>query len=639
MNFTQRYTVDLARGKQEKRMPDIMVTGDTAAQTVEVEVLQNGAPVTIGGAVTGQFIRSIGVEGGGITVPLTGSAAGNVASVTLSRACYYTAGACQLTITVTDAESTTSIFIGVGNVILSTSEQISNDEDIIPSLQEIQAATINAQAATTAANTAAGAANTAAGKANSAAGSATQAAQNAANAAQAAQTATKNANDATAEATAAAGNANAAAGTAESAAGSATQAALSANSAAQAAKTAAGDAQTATQAANTAAGNANTATAAAQTATTNANNAATAATTAAESAEQAAVNAATAGARLDQTAEIVTFSAGEGYPLQITSMIAVTQEGSGTPSADNVRAFVPWTNATLDVAGVNLIPWAVPGKTFNGNGMTGEIDADGAVINGTPTKNYAQLNYQSALLRPGTYTPNGGEANKFFFNLYLLETLGGSAIGTSNYGGKVVTLDEPTNVQIKMQASTVESTGTLENYRLAPILTLADQAPPDGEFVPYIGQKYTKALGQSVYGGSYNWATGELTITAAHIASYNGEALPGMWRCDRADYAPGTTPPIGSEVVYELTQPQTVKLDDGRKITTIEGINNIWSSTGRTSAKTGAAVRTVNGKRPGADGGIEIGPEDIPGLEAYIMALIAAGTAGADAPDGTEAGA
>lgn len=338
--------------------------------------------------------------------------------------------------------------------------------------------------------------------------------------------------------------------------------------------------------------------------------------------------------------EIVTIrDAPSGVGLDVISEIAVTQEGSGTPSADNVRAFVPWTNATLDVAGVNLIPWAVPGRTFNGNGMTGEIDADGAVINGNPTNNYAQLNYQSALLRPGTYTPNGGESNKFYFNLYLLETLGGSAIGTSNYGGKVVTLDEPTNVQVKMQAATVESTGTLENYRLAPMLTLADQALADGEFVPYIGQKYTQALGQSVYGGSYNWATGELTITAAHIASYNGEALPGMWRCDRADYAPGTTPPIGSEVVYELTQPQTVKLDDGRKITTIDGINNIWSSTGRTSAKTGAAVRTVNGKRPGADGGIEIGPEDIPGLEAYIMALIAAGTAGADAPDGTEAGA
>lgn len=54
------------------------------------------------------------------------------------------------------------------------------------------------------------------------------------------------------------------------------------------------------------------------------------------------------------------------------------------------------------------------------------------------------------------------------------------------------------------------------------------------------------------YGFSYNPILGKLYTSAGHIASYNGETLPGIWWSDRDTYAEGATPSIGAEVIYRL---------------------------------------------------------------------------------------
>ena len=59
----------------------------------------------------------------------------------------------------------------------------------------------------------------------------------------------------------------------------------------------------------------------------------------------------------------------------------------------------------------------------------------------------------------------------------------------------------------------------------------------------------------TVYGGTLNVNTGLLTITHACINSYNGETLTGRWISSMDAYSSGTTPTIGSQVVYELSSP------------------------------------------------------------------------------------
>ena len=63
------------------------------------------------------------------------------------------------------------------------------------------------------------------------------------------------------------------------------------------------------------------------------------------------------------------------------------------------------------------------------------------------------------------------------------------------------------------------------------------------------------SLPSAIYSGIVDVLNGTVIITHGHIASYNGETLPGVWYSDRDVYASGTTPTVGAEVVYELETP------------------------------------------------------------------------------------
>lgn len=84
-------------------------------------------------------------------------------------------------------------------------------------------------------------------------------------------------------------------------------------------------------------------------------------------------------------------------------------------------------------------------------------------------------------------------------------------------------------------------------------------------------------FGNTQYGGSLNVKTGELTITDAEIASYNGEALPSTWISDRDEYKAGTTPSIGAQVVYKLATPITYQFSP-QQLSLLNGVNVIYTS-------------------------------------------------------------
>lgn len=65
-------------------------------------------------------------------------------------------------------------------------------------------------------------------------------------------------------------------------------------------------------------------------------------------------------------------------------------------------------------------------------------------------------------------------------------------------------------------------------------------------------------FGTTYYGGVANFE-GTLTHDWQRIASYDGETLSGEWLSDRDEYASGTTPTTGAEVVYKTT-PSTVRV-------------------------------------------------------------------------------
>lgn len=164
------FKVDLANGLTRTVLRFPIMTMDDQAHTFEIEVMRGGQAQELDGAtVSAYFVRSDGV-----TVPIVGSAEGNVATVTLSAACYRVEGRAQLVIKAASGGVISAIFWADGAVASSQTDALLDSEDIIPSLDDLLAQIAAAEAATDAANEAAEAAN-------SAASSATQAAESAGN--------------------------------------------------------------------------------------------------------------------------------------------------------------------------------------------------------------------------------------------------------------------------------------------------------------------------------------------------------------------------------------------------------------------------------------------------------------------------
>lgn len=95
--------------------------------------------------------------------------------------------------------------------------------------------------------------------------------------------------------------------------------------------------------------------------------------------------------------------------------------------------------------------------------------------------------------------------------------------------------------------------------------------------------KRTVSFGQTVYGGDYTVAADgsvSIELTDAEIASYAGETLPSTWLSDRDEYAVGTTPTTGAQVVYKLASPTTVTATSITALTSLVGNNAIWADTG-----------------------------------------------------------
>lgn len=163
--------VDLDKGIKKTYLDTVFATEDDKAHRFDVSLYLNKIPLELssGATVSAYFIRYC--DNG--TLPLTGEASGNVASVILSKACYNKSGAFALIIKVIENGVTSTVFYGEGSMFISRTDTLIDTENVIPSLEELLAmvavmekATAEAATATANASTAAADANEAAQRAN-----------------------------------------------------------------------------------------------------------------------------------------------------------------------------------------------------------------------------------------------------------------------------------------------------------------------------------------------------------------------------------------------------------------------------------------------------------------------------------------
>ena len=236
----------------------------------------------------------------------------------------------------------------------------------------------------------------------------------------------------------------------------------------------------------------------------------------------------------------------------------------------------------------------------------------------------------------GTATRNGGRTTMVspFFHLeagsYYVKQFNGDAHdkttpsimvqnGTTNLrgGNGTFTLDAASdNINIGLNVTS----GAVYDFECDLMIVSGSTAPAD--FTPYANvcpitghsqeniyceASYDPAadpsvvvtFGTTVYGGSLDVLTGELTTTMANIASYAGETIGEPWLSSIDKYVPGATPTTGAQVVYTLTTATTSSVDPAT-ITPLSGANNIWSSTGDTSVTYKANLQGYIDKKTGA---------------------------------------
>lgn len=273
---------------------------------------------------------------------------------------------------------------------------------------------------------------------------------------------------------------------------------------------------------------------------------------------------------------VATEECREGFAISVKTTLAPVQSGSGDPSPDNVRPISGRTGVTLTRCGKNLLSKAAAG-TQTSRGITFTSNGDGSyTVKGTSTGSISiEFAAEVPITIPaGTYLHVGNtgvlNGNIAFVSRFTDGTTISFAFSVENRVWKVT--DGYIGKTIKAIGIYVNGVQTA-NVTLKPMICMDATT---GEFEPYQGDTYTAEFGQTVYGGTLDWATGVLTVTHEQMDAYAGEALPGEWISDRDVYAPGTAPTTGAQVVYKLATPTAIQLTP-QQITALDGTNTVYS--------------------------------------------------------------
>lgn len=185
-----------------------------------------------------------------------------------------------------------------------------------------------------------------------------------------------------------------------------------------------------------------------------------------------------------------------GYPLEVVSHIQSAQSGSGDPSPDNIRPITGQTAIRMWRGGKNLFDghWEPGYIIIEGADKGKDVANSNAIRTGfipiIPGQNYfitlPKGNWYPVLLDKNK--ENGRYAGLRKSSFPITANDDECYLRLANLGDTEI----PSQVQIELGSAATE-------------------------YEPYRGTEFTLELGQTVYGGTFNWAAGELTVTHQSI--------------------------------------------------------------------------------------------------------------------------
>lgn len=255
-----------------------------------------------------------------------------------------------------------------------------------------------------------------------------------------------------------------------------------------------------------------------------------------------------------------------GYPLGCKASWEPTQEGSGTPSPENIRPIHGRDSVQVERCGENLLDVAriFPDKETYGT-ITFTNNKDGTITVDGITAKTSYFNSVNALFLPaGTYTVCA-MAN---VRMSVLRESDGTALAASQVGEfRTFTL-----ARNEVCHCFIACKGTFSNEVIRPCIV---QGVVDTGWTQFHGDVYDLTLPRTIYGGTVDAVAGEGQETWKLIDRYAGEDLPDKWISDRDVYASGTAPTIGAQVAYILTDPLSFTAGGAQPIRAQSGANTL----------------------------------------------------------------
>lgn len=248
---------------------------------------------------------------------------------------------------------------------------------------------------------------------------------------------------------------------------------------------------------------------------------------------------------LDETGNPAQFCPVAGYPLGVKASWEPTQEGSGTPSPENIRPIKGRDRVTVERCGENLLDSMpeLPIRIY---------------------KNSPYIAVRGGTLPAGQYTMNvrldvipGGEALGAALIKYEL------ADGTEKYFAPRASNETSvtTAFETAIKAITVVNYGNIDGNITGISLVPGATA---GDFERYTGQTAALTLPRTIYGGTVDAVTGEgnerwKLVTLNGTESWgtwglnaNNPAVTGFYTYDINDYDVASVKVIGSHLVSEI---------------------------------------------------------------------------------------
>jgi len=197
-----------------------------------------------------------------------------------------------------------------------------------------------------------------------------------------------------------------------------------------------------------------------------------------------------------------------GYPLGVKAKWEPIQEGSGTPSPENIRPIKGRNSVTVERCGENLVKFPYYTSSYNKNGLVFTAKQDGSItVDGTATADTwyiveGGIDKRLPMNTPMTLSgcPAGGALKSYYIGLYI----GGkwfTDVGDGNTNVKLTTRKIDSRVEVSIAKGVVCNSLTFyPKIEVGTTITL---------YSKYQGSTNTMTLPETVYGGEVDAVTGK----------------------------------------------------------------------------------------------------------------------------------